>query len=576
MTLTDTQESDTEEALAEPESTSASTAPAGLAGALSTGDHKSLGLTWIVFALLFGTFTMVIGTLAGFERVDSDGVNIFGGFESYLQMVTLYRVSMVFLFVVPLLIGLATYVVPLQIGASSVAFPRLAAASMWTWVVASGILIAAWSIDGGLVPGGEPEAVQLSILSFAVVVAAILGATVSLLATIMTQRSEGLDLYRVPFFSWSMLVAGGVWLLSLPMLLGNLMLMWIDSRGEAITSFGAGENLWPQVSWVFDQPQVFAFAIPVLGIAGDVFSSAFGATQRRYGLTQFSIAAFGVLSFGAYAQSYFFPEAQTTVVFVSASLLLGIPLLMLLGGWADLAVRGNRVSAGAHLPAAVTAVVLLLAGVATAVIKVLGPSLGVLREFDRDGDSWQADIDDLVEPFVDLLNTSIVPALFNLVLISGLAGAVAAIYYWAPKLFGKPMNAVVGWLVSLAILAGALLYAIPDIISAFLDQPDPAPFQSTSSSVDGMNLISAVGVTIVAVGVLVALLAVGQALGGRGGAARENAEDPEANANPWDSGTLEWATESPPLPGNFAAPPVVASAYPLNDPVDSAEEGSDV
>lgn len=577
MTLTETQETKTEASQPEAGSTPAPTSgPSGLAGLLSTSDHKALGLVWIVGSLLFGLFVLVIGTLVGFERLDSDGVNIFNGFETYLQMVTLYRVGLVFLFVVPLLIGLATYVVPLQLGASSVAFPRLAAASVWVWLVSGGILIAAWAIDGGLVPGGEPEAVQLSILSFGVVVLAILGATVCLVTTIMTQRAEGLDLYRAPFFSWSMLVAGAVWLLSLPVLLANLMLMWVDSRGEVIVGYGDGLDLWAQVSWVFDQPQVFAFAIPVLGIVSDLFASSFGATQRRYGLTQGSIAAFGVLSFGAYAQSYFVPDAHTTVVFVAASLLLGLPLLILLGGWADLASRGSRMSASAHLLAAISAVTLLLAAVATAVIKVLGPGLGGLRELDRDNDSWQGDVDDLIEAFVDLANTSIVGALLNLVLFAAFAGAVAGLYYWAPKLFGRPMNAALGSLAVVLTVAGVLLYAIPDIISAFLDQPDQAPLESTGSDVDGMNLISVIGVTIVAVGVLIVLVAVGRAVAGRGKAARENSEEPGDSANPWGASTLEWATASPPLPGNFAEPAHVFSAYPLDDAAVSGEEDSDV
>ena len=577
MTLTETQETATEDSQPEPVSSPAAVqAPSGLAGLLSSGDHKTVGLAWITFALLFGTFTFVIGTLTGFERIDSGSIDIFEGAESYLQMVTLYRVGLVFLFVVPLLIGLATYIVPLQLGASSVAFPRLAAASMWVWVVGGGILITAWAIDGGLVPGGEPEAVQLSILSFAVVVLAILGATVCIVTTIMTQRAEGLDLYRVPFFSWSMLVAGGIWILSLPILVGNLVLMWVDSRGEAIASYGVGENLWVQVSWVFNQPQVFAFAIPALGIVTDVFSSAFGATQRRYGFTQGTIAAFGVLSFGAYAQRYLVPDVQTTTVYVSAGLLLGLVLLILLGGWADLAARGNRVSSGAHLLAAVGAVVLLLAAVTTGVIKVLGPGLGALREFDRNNDSWQGDIDDLIEPFADLFATSIVAGLLNLVMLTGLAAGVAALYYWAPKLFGTRLNGVVGAVAVVAIVGGALVYTIPDIISGFLDQADPAPLEKTSSDVDGMNLFSATGVMIVAIGVLITLLVVAQALSGRGKAARANATDPGDSANPWGSATLEWATDSPPPMGNFAEPAVVGSAYPLDDPVAQGEEDADV
>ena len=65
-----------------------------------------------------------------------------------------------FLFAIPVLIGLATYVTPLQVGANTVAFPRAAAAAFWGWLVGSGMLIAAYAInggpDGGSVQGRRP------------------------------------------------------------------------------------------------------------------------------------------------------------------------------------------------------------------------------------------------------------------------------------------------------------------------------------------------------------------------------------------------------------------------------------
>ena len=131
--------------------------------------------------------------------------------ESFWQFFTLYRVGLVFLFAVPLWIGLATCVVPLQIGARAVAFPRAAASAFWVWLTGAGVLIASWAIDGGLASGGEQRAVELSLLAFALVVVALLAATAVLLSTVLTQRPRGMSLDRVPLFTWSILVAGGVW-----------------------------------------------------------------------------------------------------------------------------------------------------------------------------------------------------------------------------------------------------------------------------------------------------------------------------------------------------------------------------
>ena len=50
---------------------------------------------------------------------------------TYNQLFTMHGTTMVFLFVVPMMAGLANYFVPLMIGARDMAFPRLNALSYW-------------------------------------------------------------------------------------------------------------------------------------------------------------------------------------------------------------------------------------------------------------------------------------------------------------------------------------------------------------------------------------------------------------------------------------------------------------
>ena len=77
---------------------------------------------------------------------------------------------MAFLFTIPLFLGIAICVVPLQLGARTLAFPRAAAASFWGWLVASGVLIASYIMNGGP-GGGDAKGVDLFLLSFAALVA---------------------------------------------------------------------------------------------------------------------------------------------------------------------------------------------------------------------------------------------------------------------------------------------------------------------------------------------------------------------------------------------------------------------
>ena len=78
-----------------------------LADSVSSGDHKVIGRLWILGSLLFGLFTLVADVLVRIERVDTDSVAVFTSLTTYEQWFSMHRVSLVFLFVVPLLIGIA-------------------------------------------------------------------------------------------------------------------------------------------------------------------------------------------------------------------------------------------------------------------------------------------------------------------------------------------------------------------------------------------------------------------------------------------------------------------------------------
>ena len=76
-----------------------------------------------------------------------------------------------------------------------------------------------------------------------------------MVTTVLGLRTEGMTLDRVPTFSWSMLVAGSIWVLTLPVLAGNLLLIYVDSD-HSLVSFGVPlERLATQLRWIFVQPE---------------------------------------------------------------------------------------------------------------------------------------------------------------------------------------------------------------------------------------------------------------------------------------------------------------------------------
>ena len=96
-----------------------------------------------------------------------------------------------------------------------------------------------------------------------------------------------------------MLAAATIWIASLGLLFGLLVLLYLDHRYR-LFAFGSTNDIDHWLRWTMTPPQVFAWAIPVLGFAGDV-APVFGRNRpRRYGMALAAIGAFAAFSFGAW------------------------------------------------------------------------------------------------------------------------------------------------------------------------------------------------------------------------------------------------------------------------------------
>ena len=548
------------------ESASGSLDIGGLAGVFGTSDHKNIGRLYIFFGLSGGLLALILNILVRFERINigSVGVLDFGSSNQFFQTWSLSRTTLLFFCVLPLLIGLASYIVPLQVGAPSLSFPRAAALAFWAWAIGIMIHVVTVFADGGLgepdpmsqfAQGMDPEATELSMLSIAMVVFALLLGTVCVLATIISQRPQGMTLFELPLFSWSMLIAGGIWVLALPVWLSNLAVSWVDFQGADALRYGAVENIWDQLSWLWSQPMIFAFAIPVLGIAGDVIPVSSGVPQRQYRVQQIAIGAMGALSFGAFVQPFFNPDVANQAVFVVMGILIILPILVFLGGLADTSIRGN-ISISAHLILSVVGVLALLVAAVASAFHVSGPAIGAIQEIN---DSW---LDGLISWLRDVQGTVLATAVMEHVLIASVIGIIAGLYYWAPKIFGYQLNRNVGILSALTLLGGLALSGGSNIINGILDEGDEVYHSSAyegvwdTNAVEFFNIVGAIGSLLLLAGVGLVILDLTISVILRKGN-DENAKDP------WGGHTLEWATDSPPPTGNFTDAPVVDNERPL-------------
>ena len=526
--------------------------PTGLAAVLGSGDHKTVGRLYVGFSMVFGIAAFALVGLSDLQGIGDGGTIL--PLSSAFPVFTLGQISLVLLVAIPLFLGLATAVVPLQVGANTVAFPRAAAGAFWTWLVSAGALLCAYAIDGAIGSGGNPESQQLALAGLLGLSASLIVGTVCVVTTVVALRTDGMALDRVPFFSWSMLVAGGLWAMTLGVFLGNVLLVLIAGKYGTANKYSVAFNQWPQLAWLVSPPALFSFAIPVLGITADAVSTASGARQPRRGAILFAIGAFGALSFGAYVQPFFNNDAWHQWIVVGQSALLVLPLLVLLGGLAAALKAGKPKLASPLVLGLVSVLLLLLAA-------LLAIPFGI----------QSLELEGAAEPLI-ATNQALREAasatppylwgLLGLVAAASVTAGAAGIYLWAPKLAGRRLGDGLGKLLVLILGAGALLVSVPLLVVGF------APKASgIADSADALFGAAAAGSVVLALGVLVTVAPLFAARASVLTGGRRDEPDP------WGSGqTLEWLADSPPAPGNFGTLALVTSPEPL---LDLAEGGKD-
>src|SRR4051812_28283671 len=264
----------------------------------TTGDHKKLGLLFLYGSLLFLVVGGVLGILLGY-RIAEPTSSLLG--DNATRVFATHAAFSALLFLVPAWIGLATYIVPLQIGSGRVASPRLHAWSLGLYVVGAGLLIGA-SVSGtpqdflGItsqvppatgVPAGRPMLTWIAAL-LVLAISAFL-AHLSLLATTLALRTEGMTMRRMPAFSWSVLVTSAVAVLSTPVFIAGLTLLYMDQRFGG-TFFHpqvvhGSLIIWQHAIWLFGRPEIYLLTLPGLGVASDIV-----ATHSRRQLEKHDVA----------------------------------------------------------------------------------------------------------------------------------------------------------------------------------------------------------------------------------------------------------------------------------------------
>jgi cytochrome c oxidase subunit I len=510
---------------------------------LRTTDHKMIGRMYLVSSFVFFAIGGVMALLMRAELA-RPGLQ-FLSVEQYNQLFTMHGTIMLLFFATPLVFAFANLVLPLQIGSPDVAFPRLNALSYWLYLFGASLATAGFFTPEGAADFGWYAYAPLNNAVNTPVVGAdlwiiglalsglgtILGG-VNMVTTVITLRAPGMTMFRMPIFTWNIMVTSLLVLLAFPILTAALLVLWVDRHlhAQVFEASNGGAILWQHLFWFFGHPEVYIVALPFFGIVTEVipvFSRKPLFGYKGMVLATLSIAA---LSMAVWAHHMFTTGAVLLPFFSIMTFLIAVPTGMKFFNWIGSMWRG-----------AVTFESPMLFSIGFMVTFLFGGLTGVL----------------LASPPLDfhVADTYFVVAHFHYVLFGTIVfAAYSGVYFWFPKFTGRYLDEKLGKLHFWMTFIG---FHTTFLVQHWLGEKGMPRRYADYLPSDGfttLNTISTIGSFILGLSLLPFFYNVYRSY--RYGEVA-TADDPWGHGN-----SLEWATSTPPPRHNFTAIPRIRSERP--------------
>ncbi|WP_129113437.1 cbb3-type cytochrome c oxidase subunit I [Halegenticoccus tardaugens] len=500
-----------------------------------TTNHKDIGILYTVTALFFLVFGGVLALLMRVQLWVPGGELLSP--VSYNQTVTAHGLLMIFWFLSPFAFGFANYVVPLQIGAKDLAFPRLNALSYWLYLF-SGALFGVSFFQGESLSGGWTMYAPLNVptympsvgattvvLALILFVASVTVSSVNFLTTIHRMRAEGLTYWRLPLFTWTILLTVWMMLFAFAALLAALLILASDRLlgTTYLAAEGGGSLLWAHLFWFFGHPEVYIVFFPALGVMAEAFQTFTG--RRLVGRKWFILAMVlvAIQSFAVWMHHMFLTtiNLQVKTLFMATTIGISLPFDLMVFALIYTMVKG-RIRFTTPFLFSFGALVLFIIGGITGVF--LG---AVVLDYEFRGTYW-------------------VVAHFHYVMVAGVTALIGGLYYWYPKMTGRMYNERLGTLHFGLFFVGFNLLYFP----MFLAWETPRRVIEYDPAFVTWHQLATVGAFVLAASFLVMFWNLSRSL---------FVGEDAANA-PWEfATTAEWAVPSPPPLENFPGTPSYGS-----------------
>ncbi|MGI8332594.1 aa3-type cytochrome oxidase subunit I [Actinomadura scrupuli] len=511
---------------------------------LTSTDHKVIGYLYLTTSFGFFLFGGLLAMIMRAELL-RPGRDVVSNFQ-YNQLFTIHGAVMLLLFATPLFAGFTNVIMPLQIGSPDVAFPRMNMLAYWLYLFGALITVSAFLTPGGAAAFGWFAYTPLSDDTFSPEVGGdlwIMGLTISglgtilgavnFITTIMCMRAPGMTMFRMPIFTWNVLLTSVLVIIAFPVLAAALLALEADRKLQAhvFETTTGGALLWQHLFWFFGHPEVYIIALPFFGIVTEILPVFSRKPVFGYvGLVAATISIAG-LSATVWAHHMFVTGKVLLPFFSFMSFLIAVPTGVKFFNWVGTMWRGQLTFESP-----------MLWSVGFLVTFLLGGLTGVI----------------LASPPLDfqLSDTYFVVAHFHYVVFGTVVFAMfAGFYFWWPKMTGKMLNDRLGkiqfWLLFLGF-HGTFL------VQHWLGADGmPRRYADYASEFTGLNAFSSISSFVLGASTLVFLYNVY--------ITTKKGKKVEVD-DPWGyGGSLEWATSCPPPRHNFTFIPRIRSERPAFD-----------
>jgi cytochrome c oxidase subunit 1 len=528
-------------------------------GWMTSTDHKVIGNLYMVTSF---AFFAIAGLMALVIRAELARPGLqFVSNEQYNQLFTMHGTLMLFLFATSLFAGFANAIMPLQIGAPDVSFPRLNMISYWLYLFGGIVVVLGFLTPGGAAGFGWFAYAPLSnvvnspnvgsdlwIMGLAMSgMASILGA-VNFITTIFTMRAPGMTMFRMPIFTWNILLTSVLVLMAFPVLAAALLMLESDRKfgSQVFDAANGGAILWQHLFWFFGHPEVYIIALPFFGIVTEILPVFSRKPIFGYKGLVFATIAIAGLSVAVWAHHMYVTGAVNLPFFAFMTMLIAVPTGVKFFNWIG-TMWGGSVSFETPMLWSIGFLTTFLFGGLTGVILAAPPL-----------DFHVSDSYFVVAHFHYVVFGTVVFAMF------------AGFYFWWPKFTGKMLDERLGKLHFWLVFFG---FHITFLVQHWLGVEGMPRRYSDYLASDGfttLNMISTAGSIVLGASTFVFFWNM----------YKTNKYAPMVNNDdPWGWGaSLEWATSCPPPRHNFVEIPRIRSerpAFDLHHPEVAAMEQAD-